>query len=116
MQLIKSATVVALVTVILLATSHSDSLLGFISTAQASSVENSRTDVIMKMERLVEETDFNLADRDQFLRKQRIEHYLEQARRFDAHEWYFNRDDALARASNILSHHERMQSSTYASL
>ena len=116
MQFLKSASVVALVTLILLAPSHSDSLISFVSTAEASSTENSRSDVIAKMEILVEETDFNLADRDHFLRKQRIEHYLEQARRFDAHEWYYNRDDALQRADNILSHHERMQSSTYASL
>ncbi len=116
MQFIKSATVVVLVTMILFATSHSDSLLGFVSTAQASSVENTRSDVIVKMERLVEDADFNLANRDHFLRKQRIEHYLEQARRFDTHEWYYNREDALKRANNILSHHERMQSSTYASL
>lgn len=116
MQFIKSAGVVALVTALLVATSHSDLLVGFVPTAQASSAEDSRADAIAKMEQLVEKTDFNLANRDHFLRKQRIEHYLEQARRFDAHEWYYNRDDALRRAENILGHHERMQSSTYASL
>lgn len=107
MQIIKSATVIVLVTMILLATSHSDSLISFVSSANAASVEK-RSAVIVKMELSVEQADFNLADRNHFLRKQRIDFYLEQARYFDEHEWYYNRDEALERASNILSHHKRM--------
>lgn len=59
---------------------------------------------------------FDPANRIHQIRKSRIEHYLQQARTFDQSDWDYNRDEALERARNIMMHHERMESGTYASI
>lgn len=50
------------------------------------------------------------------LRKQRIEHYLSLARKYDDNDWDYSRDDALARAQRILTHHQFTTGGTYARL
>ena len=63
-----------------------------------------------------DETDFDSNKRDHLVRKQRIAFYIDKAVSYHQHDWVYNRDDAIERAYNILNHHDRMESSTYASL
>ncbi|MCU7555865.1 hypothetical protein OCL06_14840 [Alteromonas sp. ASW11-19] len=116
MQFVKLSSVVLLVTLLLVVTSKSDSIVGFVSSAEAGAQTGYPAEEIAQLEGLLHSAQFNLGDRDHFLRKQRIEHYISRAKHYHQHEWYYNRDEALERANNILTHHERMENSAYASL
>ncbi|MBT0586688.1 hypothetical protein [Alteromonas oceanisediminis] len=59
-------------------------------------------DVVAKYQPL----DYDLTNRDHFLRAQRIEHYLEKAKAHHNTKWYRQRDEALRLALSIIQHHQ----------
>lgn len=68
------------------------------------------------IESLFKEQQFDKNDRIHQIRRSRIEHYLKQARTYEQSDWDYNRDEALERALSIITHHERKESGTYASI
>ena len=71
---------------------------------------------LTRVEALYNELEFDPQNRIHQIRKSRIEHYLQQARSYEENDWDYNRDEALERAQNIMIHHERKESGTYASI
>lgn len=84
--------------------------------AQPMSAKHASAKGIQDVEALYASLDFDPTNRYHMIRKQRIEHYLSLARKYDNSDWVYNRDEALDRARNILEHHERKTSGIYASL
>lgn len=76
----------------------------------------SKPDPVASMVSSVQAAHFEPQNRFHQIRKQRIEHYLSLARKYDDNDWDYSRDDALARAQNILSHHQSTTGGTYAGL
>ncbi|MBU2977183.1 hypothetical protein [Alteromonas sp. C1M14] len=71
---------------------------------------------ISELESYLAQLSFDEEKKFHKIRQQRIEHYLQLARKYQKSDWQYNRDDALTRAKNILEHHERMTNGSYASL
>ena len=73
-------------------------------------------DPVASMIFAVQAAHFEPQNRFHQIRKQRIEHYLTLARKYDDNDWDYSRDDALERAQNILAHHQSTTGGNYAGL
>ncbi|MDO6567633.1 hypothetical protein Q4561_11245 [Alteromonas sp. 1_MG-2023] len=79
---------------------------GYVAKANADDSDKAHHATIVKIERILSQTDFDVSQKRDLLRKTRIEFYLAEAKQADLRNWTFKRDDLVDRAKSILIHHQ----------
>ncbi|WP_338455342.1 hypothetical protein [uncultured Alteromonas sp.] len=86
--------------------------MAYVGKANADDSDKSHHASIVKVERILAQTEFDVSQKRDLLRKTRIEFYLAEAKQADLRNWTFKRDDLIDRAKNILVHHQTQFTST----
>lgn len=96
------------------AASQTDSLNTLLqSELQLPSSSTTSDKTIVNFEKHLSAIPFDETIRDHRLRLSRIQYYLQQAKNYQQNGWYYNRNDAIERAENILEHHQSKLQKAY---
>ncbi|MDO6577175.1 MULTISPECIES: hypothetical protein [Alteromonas] len=86
--------------------------MAYVGKANADDSNKAHHASIVKIERVLAQTEFDVSQKRDLLRKTRIEFYLAEAKQADLRNWTFKRDDLIERAKNILVHHQTQFTAT----